>query len=539
MDPDKYDPNLIIQSANVKLSSGDLEGGQMIFQSALLTWVDDAREGGTGVDAESLREAIATLWLAYAQFLASAKQFKSATEAYEQAVACPVASTVGRIWLDYARFQEDRGKLKAAQDIYMRALGGENPVTDEQDQELLWSEFLEMMKQSSPDLTMEELQSAVAMEKGSSVVTHIGHPEPVASSITNETDSSPPAKRPRVDSKSSASPLPPEAPRKTHVVTGDSVHVEATAFAEILQDATLPPEISAAWMVRDGNDIPQAPEHPLFGPSPPKLSDPTAKDMLGVELSLDVTRRLLSPSGDVVLETCRGLWALQAMKEKMASTAIDTVNKSVISAWENNEARLEARLSVAGAAITAVKHLNANERAEFQSRCIQERQTVVAGIAWELRKLLCVQQQVLSKLAVPGFDGPTVDAAAIELHFKICSYLHSAFYLRNRIGEAPHTAMLKSQVTKLEKEVESGRSISPTPYQQTAPPLGSGPPMGNYMMPQNYQQQAFNFVQPTPPMVGMPNYGYQQLPPQGIPQNQPLLPQGGYGGPPAPYPYYH
>ena len=119
----KYDPNVIIQAANDKLAASDLEGGQMIFQSALLTWVDDAREGH-GQDIESLREAVATLWLAYAHFLAGAKQFKSATEAYEQAVSCPVARSVGRVWLDYARFATERGKYKTAQDVYMRALIG-------------------------------------------------------------------------------------------------------------------------------------------------------------------------------------------------------------------------------------------------------------------------------------------------------------------------------------------------------------------------------------------------------------------------------
>ena len=36
----KYDPNVIIQAANDKLAASDLEGGQMIFQSALLTWVE-------------------------------------------------------------------------------------------------------------------------------------------------------------------------------------------------------------------------------------------------------------------------------------------------------------------------------------------------------------------------------------------------------------------------------------------------------------------------------------------------------------------
>jgi hypothetical protein len=53
-DPNKYDPNMIISAADDKLSGNDLEGGQMVFQSALLSWVDDAREGAAG-DAEQLK----------------------------------------------------------------------------------------------------------------------------------------------------------------------------------------------------------------------------------------------------------------------------------------------------------------------------------------------------------------------------------------------------------------------------------------------------------------------------------------------------
>ena len=66
-----HDPNTIISAANARLASGDLEGGTLVFQSALLDWVDHARE--SSVANEPLNDAIATLWLAYAHFLRSAK----------------------------------------------------------------------------------------------------------------------------------------------------------------------------------------------------------------------------------------------------------------------------------------------------------------------------------------------------------------------------------------------------------------------------------------------------------------------------------
>ena len=71
MDVPKYDPNAILQAAENKRVQNDLEGAHMMFESALLEWVDDAREGAG--DPDQMREAIATLWLAYADFHKSNK----------------------------------------------------------------------------------------------------------------------------------------------------------------------------------------------------------------------------------------------------------------------------------------------------------------------------------------------------------------------------------------------------------------------------------------------------------------------------------
>ena len=154
-----YDPNVVIAAADAKLAAGDIKGGKTLYQSSLFTWVDDAQFGGSS-NIDQLREAIATLWIAYAHFLQKAKQFKSATETYENATNCPVSGRTGRIWLDYARFLEDRGKVRSAQQVYLRALVGDKSsnqtggyVVDEQDQNLLWAEFLTMMQTKQPDLT--------------------------------------------------------------------------------------------------------------------------------------------------------------------------------------------------------------------------------------------------------------------------------------------------------------------------------------------------------------------------------------------------
>lgn len=65
-----YDPNTIIRAAEEKRKQNDINGAQMVYQAALLNWVDAAREGGVS-DPDSVREAISTLWLAFAHFNSS------------------------------------------------------------------------------------------------------------------------------------------------------------------------------------------------------------------------------------------------------------------------------------------------------------------------------------------------------------------------------------------------------------------------------------------------------------------------------------
>ena len=277
----------------------------------------------------------------------------------------------------------------------------------------------------------------------------------------------------------------------------------------------------------------------------------TAKDILGVELAYRLIERVLDPSGTLLLEVCQGLWALHALKEKKASAAIEMLDKSMKEEMEKMEAALQARLSVASAASSGIEQMNANARREFQSTCGHQRQNLLTGIAWEFRQLLCVQQQVLFKLKVPGFEnGPTVDGGALDLQARVCSYLHSAFFLRSRVGEKPHVNMLKGHLKSLQQARDQPKSPSPVPpsfatHQVALPPLP--PPPGYAPPPPQQQQQQQQQLQP---MVGMPHpqdYGsYQgQVPMMGnqaVPPPPPPPPGGPYGNqqqqyPPQP-PYY-
>jgi hypothetical protein len=96
----------------------------------------------------------------------------------------------------------------------------------------------------------------------------------------------------------------------------------------------MPPEISAAWYLRDGDAAPSFPDQ-LFAPSPPKLADPTGRDLLGDDLALALMERLIKNddqdvSGAVLLEVCRGLWMMTALKEKETSKSIKCLDSSMV-----------------------------------------------------------------------------------------------------------------------------------------------------------------------------------------------------------------
>jgi hypothetical protein len=76
MNDDNFDPSVIIRAADEKRKTNDINGAQMIFMSALLDWVDSAREGQVS-NPDQVREAIATLWIAYAHFNQSANMVSS------------------------------------------------------------------------------------------------------------------------------------------------------------------------------------------------------------------------------------------------------------------------------------------------------------------------------------------------------------------------------------------------------------------------------------------------------------------------------
>lgn len=246
-------------------------------------------------------------------------------------------------------------------------------------------------------------------------------------------------------------------------------------------------------------------------------------------MSLRLIQRLLEPSGNTVLEVCHGLWTLQALKHKETSDELEELDNIMFAEHEQFEGVLEARLSGASSNdnITlkaAVEQMNRNERNSFQSTCSTKRLTLLQKIAWEFRRILYIQQIILSQLNVPGFtsndnhtkggdddDGSsstTVDTAALQLQSLVCKYLHSAFYIRNRMGTAPHESMLRSQLKRLEKERNDPTSSSPKVASSSAGGQPPPPPPSGMMMSNGNPQTTSS---PIPPSSGTSyDFAYQQ-----------------------------
>ena len=71
---DLYSPSRIIDEASKKVSEGDLQGAEMLYQEALLDWVDDAREGNDANNPDKMKNAIAELWCGYATYFFKLKK---------------------------------------------------------------------------------------------------------------------------------------------------------------------------------------------------------------------------------------------------------------------------------------------------------------------------------------------------------------------------------------------------------------------------------------------------------------------------------
>lgn len=249
---------------------------------------------------------------------------------------------VGKVWLEYTRFLEERGRPRTAQKLYLRALVGEKEgdgpsVKDEADQKHLWNEFLRMMQslRKNPDLTLEDLKSAVEQEQergahhldSTTAIQSEGVNINVADSSANSNDTEHrPAKRSRWAEKK---------PEQIEALSAGSI--DAAAGALLATSKNMPPDIETLWHARDGGSLPSKPEPALFSASPPKLGDPSGKDLVGIETALKLLQILTSKThdgkclGSALLELCQACWMMTAIKEEEAVKAQEALEKKIVS----------------------------------------------------------------------------------------------------------------------------------------------------------------------------------------------------------------
>ena len=153
-----------------------------------------------------------------------------------------------------------------------------------------------------------------------------------------------------------------------------------------------------------------------------------------------------------------------------------------------------------------------------------------SSIAWEFRKLLYTQQILLASAKLVGFQGPTVDSTVITFQSKVCSVMHSAFYLRARVGETSHVNMLNKQLESLQTFISTAVKQEPVDQQpQFQAPFHLSP---QFAQPPVFAQPPQMYTgQIAQPMTGLTPIlqqatmlpGYQQ--PQLTLQGQQLQPQ--------------
>ena len=246
---------------------------------------------------------------------------------------------MGKLYQNYANYQKERKRYKSAQKIYLRALVGDKEVghglvTSVDEQKELWNDFLIMMKETNEDdtLTLDQLREAVDSEY-SSVKAKRERIEAEMKTISSSVE--PDAKRARMDDTDNTIPQ-----QQTHKIPAEVVEAVSSSLIETTNNIS--PALNAEWLARDGTSLPTRPEPPLFTPSPPKLGDPSGKDLLGTELALQLIRILLNKSkdgqsqvcdnaGSTVLDIVNGCWMMTALKEKEAAKSQEALDKKLVS----------------------------------------------------------------------------------------------------------------------------------------------------------------------------------------------------------------
>jgi hypothetical protein len=134
-----------------------------MFVEEIFDWSDYYKETFSGeVNEESIvmLKKLVDLWVTYAHFESSLKQFKKATEVFDKATSDPFVGKCSQLYEAYAEYLVGRGKLGNAQNAFIKGLCAHLPV---EESSRLWKKFLSFMHSAnkSNDLTLQQLYEAI------------------------------------------------------------------------------------------------------------------------------------------------------------------------------------------------------------------------------------------------------------------------------------------------------------------------------------------------------------------------------------------
>jgi hypothetical protein len=413
----------------------DAERIRTIFQEELFDWIDyfneNLKDDPSSKEARDARSSIIHLWIEYGTFEKSLKQFKKASQVYEDAIKEPISSLSSEIFIAYANYYTEREKPSSAKKTIIRGLCSKNIDVEDSDQ--LWLFFLNYMhkENNSTNLTIQQLHEAVKLQmtnvEGVLIapspgflqkygVNGLGRPEVEASydsyshaESKEESDLQVPEAYSYSEAKEyhdTGSAM--DAPSASIIPPAIELDAQSIAYRALPtfddQDDTagLNPEL----LIRLHSDRP-----PILFSAPDKeptswgFAALTASDVQELEAFLGCPLAAISQPisqlnsrANVYLDVLESLWMLQALRERDFDAWFASLKESQSVA----SAALLQSLDIARA--TSVTELIAKAEADYhqhQNHCLVQREILHATINRAFHKLLIQQEECLLSIGFP------------------------------------------------------------------------------------------------------------------------------------------
>lgn len=414
----------------------DAESIRTLFQEELFDWIDYYNENlkdNISIEEKSARLSIINLWIEYGIFEKSIKQYKKASQVYEDAIKEPISASSSDIFIAYANYYTEREKSSSAKKTIIRGLCMKNMSIEDSDR--LWLFFLNYMHQenNSTTLTIQQLHEAVKLQM-TNIEGVLIPPSPSFIEKYGANGQGPTI----IDSIGTVNELSSyslaESKEESELQSSDSNISETKEYqtSSTSYELSGPPDMNDQNIIISPTDLPSfdysddtmglSPEllirihserPPILFSAPDKepvswgFAALTAADtqelvnFLGCSLAeLSQPLSQVNARGIAYLDILESLWMMQALRERdfdaWFSELKETQNQTSTALLQN--------LDVARA--TSVSELIAKAEAEYQqhqSHCLVQREVLHATVNRAFHKLLIQQEECLLSIGFPGF----------------------------------------------------------------------------------------------------------------------------------------